>query len=221
MLAIDEPRISLVEGTFICICEGCGAENLYTTKASALNSLKRGNCKSCKKDYRIARDEKQDLLLDIYKNEAGLWCSKCSGCGKEQAYTRKDHARSSSRAGWKCKGCSSYENKVRPSFHREFRLADIESFEKNAAGRGFCWELSADTVPDLWKEQKGKCALSGIPLVKHPRTWSIDRIDSDKGYEPANVQLVDKRLNMMKGAMAQEEFISLCIAVAESHKAKW
>ena len=220
MIAIEEPRISFNEGAFICLCEGCGAENLYTTKAAALKSLKRGNCRVCKKDYRIPREKDQDSFLEIYKNGVGLWCSKCDGCGKEQAYTRKDHARSSSRGGWKCKGCATYETKVAPSFYKDFKLADVDSFEKNALGRGFCWRLSADTVPDLWKDQEGKCALSGLPMVKYPRTWSIDRIDSNKGYELDNVQLVDKRMNMMKGTLEQDEFISLCAAVAETHKTK-
>lgn len=221
MRAIKEPRITLKESKFVCLCLGCGKENAYSTKHAALLSLKKSNCASCVANYRDVRDKVEDLSLGIYKNEGGLWCSTCSGCSKEQVYTRKDHARSSSRGGWKCKNCASYENKILPSFYRDFRLADIDSFEKNAFGRGLCWKLSVDTVPDLWREQDGKCALSGLPLIKHPRTWSIDRIDSHRGYEPDNVQLVTKKVNMMKGVLAQEEFISLCTSITETHREKW
>lgn len=218
MKAIEEPRVTRKDGLFYCTCLKCGKENTYATKAAALLSLKRGNCLGCKGDYRLERSLVEDTSLNIYKNAEGFWCSLCSGCGKEQAYTRKEHARSSSRGNWKCKSCSTYENKVVPSFYKEFRLADIESFEKGAQGRGLSWELSVETVPQLWEEQCGLCKLSGMPLVKHPRTWSIDRIDSNRGYEPDNVQLVDKRVNMMKGAMKQEDFIDLCVAIAENHK---
>lgn len=46
---------------------------------------------------------------------------------------------------------------------------------------------------------------------------SVDRIDSNKGYEPDNIQLVDKRINMMKQSLSNDEFIELCCKVAEQH----
>lgn len=44
----------------------------------------------------------------------------------------------------------------------------------------------------MWNKQKGKCALTGIPMTvtKSGRTntnISIDRIDSNKGYTKDNV----------------------------------
>lgn len=47
---------------------------------------------------------------------------------------------------------------------------------------------------------------------------SIDRIDSSKNYENDNVQLVDKRINMMKGSLSNEEFVNLCTKVAEFNR---
>ena len=47
---------------------------------------------------------------------------------------------------------------------------------------------------------------------------SIDRIDSFKGYEKDNIQLVDKRINMMKGSLSNEEFIELCTKVADFNR---
>ena len=46
--------------------------------------------------------------------------------------------------------------------------------------------------------------LSGISLEVDltksliKQNLSVDRIDPDKGYTPDNIQLVDKRINMMK-----------------------
>lgn len=69
-----------------------------------------------------------------------------------------------------------------------------------------------------------KCALSGIDLTWdvtktiNEQNLSIDRIDSDKGYTKDNIQLVDKRINMMKGVLSDKEFIELCTKVAEYNK---
>jgi len=50
-------------------------------------------------------------------------------------------------------------------------------------------------------------------------TASLDRIDSSKGYIEGNVQWVHKMVNMSKQQYTQEEFINMCIAVA--NKVKW
>jgi len=82
-----------------------------------------------------------------------------------------------------------------------------------------------DDIADLYGEQKGLCALTGwgiaFPECGHPQTSlaSIDRIDSSFGYLKENIQLVDKRVNMMKQQYSQEEFILICRAVAD--KEKW
>lgn len=81
-------------------------------------------------------------------------------------------------------------------------------------------------VSDLYELQQHKCALSGISLepdrtkTLQQQNLSIDRIDSFKGYEPDNIQLVDKRINMMKGSLLNDEFVELCTLVAEHHKEK-
>lgn len=68
------------------------------------------------------------------------------------------------------------------------------------------------------------CALSGIDLSfdiskqMNDQNLSIDRIDSSKGYTMDNIQLVDKKINMMKGTLSNEEFIDLCKKVAEYNK---
>mgnify|MGYP003351787189 CR=1 FL=1 len=66
---------------------------------------------------------------------------------------------------------------------------------------------------DLFIEQQGKCKLSGIE-ISLPKKWndknytaSLDRIDSDKGYEKGNVQWVHKHINVMKNIFPQELFL--------------
>lgn len=67
------------------------------------------------------------------------------------------------------------------------------------------------------------CSLSGIDLSLdlsksvQQQNLSVDRIDSNVGYVEGNIQLVDKRINMMKGTLSNDEFIDLCCKVAEKH----
>jgi len=67
------------------------------------------------------------------------------------------------------------------------------------------------------------CKLSGIDLsidlskTVQQQNISIDRINSDKGYEIGNIQLLDKRINMMKGALNDDDFIKLCCLVAKNY----
>lgn len=51
-------------------------------------------------------------------------------------------------------------------------------------------------------------------------TFSLDRIDNNKGYEEDNVQFLHKNINYMKWTHNQDDFIELCrkvIKYAESN----
>ena len=92
-----------------------------------------------------------------------------------------------------------------------------------AAQRGLEVQVTHQDIWELFQEQRGICALSGLPLhfdavgERSQGNASLDRIDSSKGYIPGNVQWVDKRIQQMKWDMPQDEFLSLCAAVAKNH----
>ena len=60
------------------------------------------------------------------------------------------------------------------------------------------------------------CPIMNIPFNRNEKryTYSIDRIDSSKGYIVGNVQWIHKTINQMKWNSSQEEFIEFCKAVA-------
>ena len=73
-------------------------------------------------------------------------------------------------------------------------------------------QVDYEYMLNLYNEQDGKCALSGIPMTyefNNLRTMSIDRIDSDKGYIPDNVQLVTQFINMAKKNRTNEEVLDI------------
>lgn len=68
---------------------------------------------------------------------------------------------------------------------------------------------------DLMERQQDRCALTGIPFHFHGEDAdasllpSADRIDSDKNYEPGNIQIVCRFVNFWKGATPNAEFARL------------
>ena len=68
----------------------------------------------------------------------------------------------------------------------------------------------------LWEQQEGICAITGLKMLepvgyvasrvplKVPKTASIDRIDSNKGYTKGNVQWVCVFANLAKNTFKDE-----------------
>lgn len=65
-------------------------------------------------------------------------------------------------------------------------------------------EITFDDVYKLIKNQKNRCIISNLPLIwktNNMLSGSIDRIESKKGYIADNIQLTNKYINYMKGAV--------------------
>lgn len=102
----------------------------------------------------------------------------------------------------------------------------VKRIEYEAVNRGLLYDLTLDYLYNLYNEQKGTCAISGMilsmPLVNISRyekgkkfnnskdfTASLDRIDSKQGYIEGNVQWVHKLVNRMKMDLDEVEFFSI------------
>ena len=97
----------------------------------------------------------------------------------------------------------------------------------HARNRKRKFKLTIAYVDELWSQQSGRCAITGMPLViehkfggRRPRgvTASLDRIDNRLGYVPGNVQWVHKTINRMKHTLSQAEFVDLCAHVVDHCK---
>jgi hypothetical protein len=84
---------------------------------------------------------------------------------------------------------------------------------RRALRSGINFALAPDHIENLWRRQRGCCAVSGISfnderfdhaLVKHPFAPSLDRIDSRAGYTPGNVRLVCTCANFGMGQWGEE-----------------
>jgi hypothetical protein len=100
-------------------------------------------------------------------------------------------------------------------------------FRRSRAGakrRRIGFKLTLTYIRQLYRDQDGKCALTGDALIlartSHTHaagktTASLDRIDSSRGYVVGNVQWVTKAVNQAKWDTPQDKFVELCRKVAK------
>jgi hypothetical protein len=97
----------------------------------------------------------------------------------------------------------------------------VSLFRYGAKRRNISFNITPKDVYEQFLKQDKKCSLTGQELYFGRCRWttetnaSLDRIDSLKGYEVGNIQLVTKNINLMKGSVTQEEFINNCKLVSE------
>lgn len=82
--------------------------------------------------------------------------------------------------------------------------------------------VTRDELMEMWSRQGGKCAVSGVRMTWGggggrgglPTSISIDRIDSNGGYDVGNVRLVCYCINCFKGChMNDEDMLEMAMAI--------
>ena len=89
--------------------------------------------------------------------------------------------------------------------------------------QGWAWSLDLKELYAVYDSQEGRCALSGEVMTyqstdnnENDSNISLDRIDGDKGYENGNIQLVCKRINLMRHTATVKDFKQWCTKVSEN-----
>lgn len=207
MLPIQDLHISYKNDKWSAVC-ACGKKVSFAAKHSCIKMLDRQSCRYCKKDYRSIKTE-----TSIYRRNDGKWCSQCSGCGIEQAYTRKDHAKQSELSDWQCKGCVAKARKFSENRPVGDAVRLYNKFRKSANARQIEWNIGISEFAACFT---GTCALTGweISMSYDQATASLDRIDSQKPYDIGNIQWVHVMVNMCKNKYCQNQFIDMCKSIA-------
>jgi hypothetical protein len=106
-----------------------------------------------------------------------------------------------------------YKSAYFPLVNRKYNSENVEVIHKylrkfimDSAIRGKFFEVPYVYLYKVLKEQKFRCAISGVKIVVGENA-SIDRIDSTKGYIVGNIQWLDKKVNIMKYTMTNKELI--------------
>ena len=93
-------------------------------------------------------------------------------------------------------------------------------YYRHLAGRGKRVTVTLEQLDTTWRASGGRCALSGLPITFEDRTASLDRINSEIGYEAGNIQWVHKHINRMKLDHPETTFVELCRAVVRHYDSK-
>lgn len=142
------------------------------------------------------------------------WRVRCN-CGVES--WRGSHGLRTRRTN-SCKSCAKtvmHEN--------TFNISYLKRVKGRAIKSNFEFNIDADYIYNIYLKQKGKCALSALPIEfrlnwkKNEQTASLDRIDNTKGYIKGNVQWLHKDINNMKYTFTEEYFINLCKSIAKNN----
>lgn len=138
----------------------------------------------------------------------------CEHCNKAFTPTRRQSQKYCSRA------CNSAAHEVRE--HQEdplgFYFKNLLKCGKLST-RKTRKQLSVEFLKNLYKEQDGKCALSGLEMThlsfvgRVSTNISVDRKIPGGSYTPDNVQLVRSAVNSWRGDLSLEEFIETCRCV--------
>lgn len=143
---------------------------------------------------------------------------ECSTCG---VVKRLDEFQLNGRH--QCKACKSLSNKKRSNSSLEgflqHRLTGLRQRHKQKKYEGT--PISLEYLVALYEQQRGICAISQLPmhitLDQSDLSVSPDRIDVTKGYIEGNIRLVCARVNLMRGALDDHDFVWWCRAVVNSN----
>jgi len=86
--------------------------------------------------------------------------------------------------------------------------------KSSAEKRGIPFEIDIQIMNEELERSNFICALTGLKLDEE--TWSLDRIDSNKGYTRENIQYVHKDINRMKNSYKEDYFIQMCRLVVQT-----
>jgi hypothetical protein len=196
-----------------CNCKKCGEETNYSYKQSINRFVKNGQlCRKCAHKGKIKTDSHK---RKISKSHTGFKLSEQTKqkikdtrlkkgikpvCGENHPHYGK---RGKNAVGWK-----GYEELSGRYWNRVLRGAKERNLEVS---------ITIEDAYEKFLKQNKKCALSGVNLILPFRgkmfyegNASLDRIDSSKGYTKSNIQWLEKKINIMKMDLKQEDFIRLC-----------
>ena len=138
----------------------------------------------------------------------------CVKCGVEKSVT-SFRANEGKRIIKTCQECLELRKRRRHSGSSSSYLANLIHQSKHHRGKiqKIAYNLTLEDLENIWKEQEGRCALSGVFLTHHKDgggtkefNASIDRIDPNGSYTKNNVQLVAYRVNMLKHTLSEDMF---------------
>lgn len=207
-------------------CDKCGKEFPQTTKffkkySHKTNGLNyHSTCKECEDKEKYKIEWKKDKLL-------------CHICGEylpqEEFQDTPDKYKYRNYKDVRCRCCKVEQNKLAKSNYSDFQKLKhilntrLLGAKERCKKSGNIFNITLEFLLELWKKQKGLCAISKIPMtyeINAGRTYtnvSLDQIIPGKGYTQDNVQLICMAVNQAKADLSLEQFLFICKNVTENN----
>lgn len=201
------------------------ADALGVAKITLLRFLERESIVLGRRGYQVPELKGQvfgRLTVESYvgKNKHGKnrWLCQCS-CGNNKVIDQASFTRGLTTS------CGCLKNSIAFKGYGDISRNYWRKTQKSAAQRGLDFSITIEKAWEIFISQDNRCAISGVEInlcrdynSSRKQSASIDRIDSSLGYVEGNIQWVHKQINFMKGNMRDEDFVSMCVLVAEYHK---
>lgn len=125
-----------------------------------------------------------------------------------------------------CLKCSVFTKRKWHKSVGDFSRSHYNEIKQQAKARKLNFNISQEFLWYLFLKQNKKCKISGLDITLSNKlinnhadriniSASVDRINSNLGYTEDNVQWVHKYVNIMKGALSDETFISMCNIISK------
>jgi len=155
-------------------------------------------------------------FLESNKHQHKVWELRCE-CGTLYKAT------TGSLNSGNTKSCGCVRNKKTKDINwkgcGEIPKVYYTQLKKSAEKRGIEFDISIEDIWNLFISQNRKCSLSNVELYftkgKERGTASLDRIDSNLGYNIDNIQWIHKDINKTKSNLDQDDYIDICRNVAK------
>ena len=219
------------------ICS-CGKEETYQVRYVNRNTMSK-SCRSCSQIERRNNDGNRvynvgDVLmnleiLNVYSGGVVTYKVKCLNCGNIYHTGHSVLNKKKNNKGLSvCHKCFEYGMKSKKKHTmctENISYSLYNMIERQARLRGIEFNLTPNYLEKIFD---GKCYLSGQPIkLKTLKTTngkldegnaSLDRINSLKGYVEGNVMWCDKKINIMKNKLNNDEFLVLCETIVNYKK---
>lgn len=161
----------------------------------------------------------QGLCVHCGKEKSTNW-TPCNKCAQQLA-----HKRDVLRSLGLCVKCGKARDRVNRKWckscqEKTLKHHDKHFFKRRAGSQnsrpGIDGKITAIDLFGLWKQQKGKCALTGVTLTV--RNSAVDHIvPNARGgpHDKTNLRWTTQIINKMKGDLTDEEFREQCAAMIE------
>lgn len=213
---IEQQMEPAIEAKMKC-CKTCNVEQPIT------NFHKNGtthhpSCKPCR------QTERKSVR---YERKEGT--KNCPDCGEEIS-TDNFNSDSSQPDGLQtyCRPHAIVRQRSRLSKYDGFIKNNFKDIRSNAKRRNITVNITTKDINDLFKKQNGLCAISKIKMthicterknndqhILNKWNISVDRIDSTKGYEKDNIQLVCAIINRLKFNLSTDDFLLIITAITQ------